>query len=61
VLCGLEGIKADSSGLDVRYMMKTETSAQCPEYMSKSKTTKCRAYKARCFLYEEELKVDSQA
>jgi hypothetical protein len=61
VLYGLEGIKADSAGLNVRYMKKTETSAQCPEYTSKSKTTKCAACKTRCFLYEEKFKVNSQA
>jgi len=58
-LRGLEGIKADSAGLNVRYMTKTETPAHCAEYSctSESKTTKCRAGKTRCFVYEEKFKL----
>jgi hypothetical protein len=45
--------KADSAGLNIRYTMKTETPAQYAEFTSKNKSTKCRASKTRCFLYEE--------
>ena len=59
VLCGLEGIKADSAGLNVRCMMKTETCAQNTRHRAKPQSVElgktCR------FLCEEKFNVNSQS